>query len=329
MSDLMTSMLYPEGKMYSRKAMEPKIRKDAKRFKVQYGPVELLGKDMPKPILTKFSNDPNGQSFIHVFKEGLCTNCTILGGRVGVTYEDGTEVSPATGVYIHHLLTYDISKKAKNPIAICDVQDHKNPGLLNWLMGTDQPMSTFIGRGEDNGILDNLYTSPNGDFNAGFHVSGSGHQFLAQTDLVNYNADTKKVFVTIEFEYINGIQGADSVSGLLSVTGKSPITTIIAAQVCLGCRLEAPKVNMTGRAETKSLRFPVLLDSHILFAKGHLHNGGDSMMLYVNDKLVCTSVPEYKDDVIVSMTTCEKPIPLKKGDYVSMASVYDVVKHPL
>jgi len=54
------------------------------------------------------------------------------------------------------------------------------------------------------------------------------------------------------------------------------------------------------------------------------------MLLKVNDKLVCESMAEYDDQgYIKSMSLCPNPIPIKKGDKVSMASVYDVKKHPL
>jgi hypothetical protein len=61
-----------------------------------------------------------------------------------------------------------------------------------------------------------------------------------------------------------------------------------------------------------------------------LHPGGEKMQLMVNSKLVCESMAEYDDKgYINSMTLCPNPIPIKKGDNVSMISVYDVKKHPL
>ena len=66
------------------------------------------------------------------------------------------------------------------------------------------------------------------------------------------------------------------------------------------------------------------------FAEGHMHNGGDRMELYLNDKELCVSKPRYGEDgVIAGMSFCDKVVPVKKGDWITMSSVYDLTKHPL
>jgi hypothetical protein len=66
-----------------------------------------------------------------------------------------------------------------------------------------------------------------------------------------------------------------------------------------------------------------------------MHDGGDKMILYVNDKEVCTSMPIYQpsgvgnETVLTGMTPCHKAFPVKKGDFLSMKSVYDLSRHPL
>jgi hypothetical protein len=62
--------------------------------------------------------------------------------------------------------------------------------------------------------------------------------------------------------------------------------------------------------------------------KGHLHDGGDTITMLVNDKPVCRSVPEYKNGAITSMSTCNDPIKLKAGDEITVHTVYDLPKHP-
>ena len=72
---------------------------------------------------------------------------------------------------------------------------------------------------------------------------------------------------------------------------------------------------------------------------GHLHDGGDSIVLYLNNKPICTSKATYggvatavatgsKWETISKMSDCTTPIPVKRGDYVKMMSVYDTAKHP-
>ena len=53
------------------------------------------------------------------------------------------------------------------------------------------------------------------------------------------------------------------------------------------------------------------------------------MILEVNHKKVYKSKPMYDKDQIVGMTNCNLAIAVKKGDKLTMKSVYDLVKHPL
>jgi len=65
------------------------------------------------------------------------------------------------------------------------------------------------------------------------------------------------------------------------------------------------------------------------------HDGGSAMVLYINGKEVCTSNAVYgkggesTGDTITNMSNCEKNIPVKKGDVLTMNSVYDLKTHPL
>jgi len=72
-----------------------------------------------------------------------------------------------------------------------------------------------------------------------------------------------------------------------------------------------------------------------------LHDGGESMLLYLGDKLVCNSTATYggprgtvkvngKDwQTISNMSECVNPVKVKKGDRLSMKSFYNTYKHPL
>lgn len=83
-------------------------------------------------------------------------------------------------------------------------------------------------------------------------------------------------------------------------------------------------------AVTTSGKMPILADATIIWARGHLHQGGEKMDLAVNGKVICTSVPEYnKEGVITTMTLCPDPIPVKKGDYLTVSSKYDISVHKL
>jgi hypothetical protein len=66
-----------------------------------------------------------------------------------------------------------------------------------------------------------------------------------------------------------------------------------------------------------------------------MHDGGSSMVMLINDKEVCESKAVYgkggssNDETIVKMTECAQNIKVKKGDFLSMKSVYDLKTHPM
>jgi hypothetical protein len=54
------------------------------------------------------------------------------------------------------------------------------------------------------------------------------------------------------------------------------------------------------------------------------------MVLSLNGQEICTSNATYSNNGFISGTTpCGGEIKVKKGDFVSMKSVYDIVKHPM
>ena len=78
-----------------------------------------------------------------------------------------------------------------------------------------------------------------------------------------------------------------------------------------------------------SPKFPVLQDATLLNLRGHMHDGGHGMILSVNNKTVCVSNSVYKGRELWSMTPCGEPYEVKKGDWITLTSIYDVPKHPL
>jgi hypothetical protein len=95
-------------------------------------------------------------------------------------------------------------------------------------------------------------------------------------------------------------------------------------------------------SSTRSGKFNVFNDGVMFGMRGHLHDGGKSVALYVNDKKVCESSAGYggagavrvgkdgrKWETISSMTDCLKPIPVKKGDLLEIEANYDLTQHPV
>jgi hypothetical protein len=60
-----------------------------------------------------------------------------------------------------------------------------------------------------------------------------------------------------------------------------------------GCGNPSIKLSSTGPTSTKSGTFTFTEDGSLIGAKGHLHSGGDKMILYINGKVACESKALY------------------------------------
>ena len=62
---------------------------------------------------------------------------------------------------------------------------------------------------------------PDGKLDAGYHSDGS--PVMMGAEIVNYNPVSKKVYIALDMEYVEGQQGQRSIVMPLSVTGKYSI----------------------------------------------------------------------------------------------------------
>jgi len=270
----------------------------------------------------------------------LCNSqgpCTILAAQVGVVYTDGKPANPSNGIYIHHILTSDSTKKQKNWVSNCGSPNSPPLNIAGLLGGT-----AFVGTGEDSTEGGAVYTSDDGTRNTGYHV-GAQDTFTGWAEIVNYNKEPKKIYVFYDLEWVPGIQGDDVKTVTLTATcGGSPMV----------------KLSQTGPTNTTSGKFYFMEDGKVLGARGHLHDGGVKVSLFLNDKFTCASNAVYGDraesdsgmggtgmagghshggggesaafiKTISSMTACKGPYPVKKGDTMKLVAEYDLSKHPL
>jgi hypothetical protein len=264
-----------------------------------------------------------------------------------------------TGIYIHHILTSDSTKKEKKWVSNCGNPNAAPLNIAGLLGGT-----AFIGTGEDSSDGGAVYTSADGIRNTGFHI-GAQDTFTGWAQLVNYNKEAKKVYVYYDLEWVPGIVGDDVKTVTLTATcGGSP----------------AIKLSQSGPTNTTSGKFYFMEDGRVLSARGHLHgmfspfpllsiqhidwnllDGGVKVSMFLNDKFTCTSNAIYGDKsesstemgghshadgggkqgssgakksssgikTISSMTPCGGPYPVKKGDTLKLIAEYNLAKHPL
>ena len=104
--------------------------------------------------LTQLSKpmDPNGLSVMKMVT-GFCKDCTLLSGKSDVVFANGTRADISAGVYLHHVIVMDLSKKEEGFVSTC-------PGDLKTNKPTPPPMSTFLGGAVDE--FTQYFTTPDG-----------------------------------------------------------------------------------------------------------------------------------------------------------------------
>jgi len=279
------------GGINTPKLIKPKYRATAKRAIIRYPAFTLKAKGTGGGM----SMDPKGQGGILRAGAGMCSKCTLLSAHYRLVHPDGKEATPAEGVYIHHMISFLSPKNSTSPIGGGGV------GLGGGMGG-----AYFIDRGEDSGETDTIFTSPDGKFNSGYHVNGSP-SITVSYDFVNYQSTDRKLHLELEYEYVDGIVGQDAGHTLKSVAG-------------------SPKLN----GKSTSAPMKVSRASTIMWARGHLHQGGESMTLKVNGAVKCVSKPTYNAaGIITIMSLCPEAINVKAGDTLAIESNYDTTKHKL
>ncbi|KAF2404354.1 hypothetical protein EJ06DRAFT_518776 [Trichodelitschia bisporula] len=254
--------------------------------------------------------DPNGWSTTKRLATGLCKDCTVLSGKTTVVFENGTRADLSKGVYLHHVIAMDVTKPVKSYITGC-------PGIAS-------SISPFLGGAVDE--FRQWYTTPDGQLKAGFYIKND--EFIMQAELVNYHPEPQNVFLQMDIEWVPGKYGPDASQATLAATSCDSATQSF-----------KPQPGTAG--EIKSKVYPATADGKIIAARGHMHDGGTAVNMYINDKLVCASKATYGGagstlkvngkewQTITKMSECADPIAIKKGDNVLITASYDTKTHPL
>jgi len=165
---------------------------------------------------------------------------------------------------------------------------------------------------------------------------------LINGDLVNYNNQTKEVFMTADVHYVEG-----KAKGLLETS-----VHLLPVGTCESRFLGIETMFMKPPKDKKqwSLKgdgLTVKEDGKLVLVRGHLHDGGVNVVFRLNGEEICNSKAEYKaaavgsaasghghgaggsdEGMLSGMTGCTKPVSVKKGDKMSVEAFYDVEKHP-
>lgn len=209
-------------------------------------------------ILAQKPMDPNGFSVTRIFKSGsMCTDCTVLGGKMTVVFENGSRADVERGVYLHHAISIDFDKQQQGWVTPCP----KNGSVADTV--TKQSVGgIFIGGAVDD--FTQLYTTPDGKFQSGYYVGKN--DFAMQAEMINYRKEEQKVYMQIDLEYVPGKQGGEAQQSVLSAVG------------CDGnLGPWKPADNTRGAVATDG--FQVYRNGHIVLARGHMHGKSSSLEL--------------------------------------------------
>jgi hypothetical protein len=266
-------------------------------------------------------SDPNSNTFMAGLK-GFPQNSYILRTDSTLRYEDGTIATVANDVYNHHVQIFDIGKMTEQ-LFQCGKIDPAKPRY-----GMKIPGSYFGGSAADG--APSIFTTLDGMFNSGYYL-GKESKVILSAELVNYGKEPKNVYSVTEIDYLPG-----DTPGMMDTS--VGIMTVNQCDAMPNPFLSPPSGKKA--FEMKSRDITILQDGYMLSRRGHMHDGGTGMLLKVNDKLVCDSKAEYgtrgtfksedgkEINALSGMKECNDPIPVKKGDTLSIEASFDLEQHP-
>jgi hypothetical protein len=122
-----------------------------------------------------------------------------------------------------------------------------------------------VGSGEDNGHKPYLYVTSDGKSNTGYWID-QNDKFVANVQLVNYNSQPKKVYITYDLEWVPGKVGQNTKGVLISISQ---------------CSGRSIKLSQTGPTNSTSGKFTFTESGNIISARGHLH--GEDHVIQLQD----------------------------------------------
>lgn len=156
-----------------------------------------------------------------------------------MTYEDGTRADINSGVYLHHVVTFNMDKLT-SPMSFC-------------FFGFPMPKmrgAEFIGASNDAGPW--MFTTADGQANTGFYVDPADKMGW-YGEVINYKKEAKKLYVTMEAEYMEGRP-----PGMLDTQ-----ISLFNVQGC-AANVEIAVPHNTTTFDIKSSNFPIPQDGYVV-----------------------------------------------------------------
>ncbi|KAE9966638.1 hypothetical protein BLS_006886 [Venturia inaequalis] len=299
-------------------------REGAKRVRIYYGPFEILGAEAAKkaPMLRM---DPGSTTWAKI-ANGLPVDSTILKTNTSLQLLDGTPADIGAGIYNHHVVMIDQSKSSP-VVTTCTNATTFQKAITPKTI----PMTIFAGTSEDDSSM--LFSNADGTFNSGFWLPKTDKVIL-MGEIINYRNTSTFVYSVTDIEYVPG-KSAGMLDGY---------TTVLDVAICGGTdawKMLLPHTATEKKFKAVSQPMTVMQDGWLIHKGGHLHDGGDVIIMTINGNVVCESKARYGGgsqvlkgedgkawETLSSMGECNEPMKLKKGDQVVVEARYDFEAHP-
>ena len=259
--DDMLSAVVPSMKSVKSETLAPTIPgSDVKRVRLKYGPYKLRAAGSKARQGNFISLDPQGTGWAYMASD-FPTNITVLRAIMNIDYDDGTKIGNSNGVYNHHAFFLDMSRSLTSQIG-CQGKSLTIPAI-NSIMGS---------AADSGGVNINMTSRPT----TGNYIA-KGHKILINGDLVNYNNQTKEVFMTADVHYVEG-----KAKGLLETS-----VHLLPVGTCESRFLGVESLFMKPPKDKKqwSLKgggLTVKEDGKLVLVRGHLHGRSQTVVHIVS-----------------------------------------------
>ncbi|KAF2430903.1 hypothetical protein EJ08DRAFT_202464 [Tothia fuscella] len=296
--------------------------------------------------------------------DGKVQNCTMFAGSVGVQFVDGKNADPSTGIYIHHILSSNVKKRETPWFSNCNTPTRVS-GNVNGITGG----SGFLSTGEDSASEKAMYIDAKGTLPTGYHIKSTDtFNYWAQIVNYNKAPADVYVTFDIEWlPGIVGedtkviVVSATCGGGFIKMSQTGPANTTSGKFYLMeDGHIMGARGHMHDGASAMHM---YINDNYVCASEAQYGYGreaqpmagakggdmagmshGHSRRLIPDPptpkaaKAATPKVVAAKSDppsdakgilTIASMTDCEGPWKVKKGDSVKLVGEYDLKKHPL
>jgi hypothetical protein len=168
------------------------------------------------PKASGLAMDPNGFPFSRAIDGGFCQDCTVLGAKVDIVFENGTRADIANGVYLHHLTAMTTGKSQPSWVTMCPGNGSSGGALSSILGSLGGGGAGFVGGAVDEFI--DYFTTPDGKFDSGYYIP-TGAKAMMSGEVINYLKEQQTVYIRLDLEWLPGKKGTDAIKTPLNVEG--------------------------------------------------------------------------------------------------------------